>query len=95
MEKKIREIHETFMTILKKPEMEILPGQIAFYFLMSIVPIIVISAIAASFITKSFDFAKKPKSPPANSPSKTAMQMQAGKTIKGAIPKKSKSPGVV
>lgn len=54
MEKKIKEIHETFITILRKPEMQILPGQIAFYFLMSIVPIAAITAIVASYITKNF-----------------------------------------
>lgn len=58
MEKKIRKFQETFITILKKPEMKILPGQIAFYFLMSIVPIAAISAIAASYITKSFTMAE-------------------------------------
>jgi len=56
MEKRIREVRETFTTILKKPEMQILPGQIAFYFLMSIIPIAAISAIVASYITKSFNF---------------------------------------
>lgn len=56
MEKKIRKVKKTFMTILKMPEMQILPGQIAFYFLMSIVPIAAITAIVASYITKSFDF---------------------------------------
>ena len=49
----IKEIKETFITILKKPEMQILPGQIAFYFLMSIIPIAAIGTIAASYITKS------------------------------------------
>lgn len=52
----IKEIKETFITILKKPEMQILPGQIAFYFLMSIIPIAAISTIAASYITKSLNF---------------------------------------
>lgn len=56
MEKKIRKVRKTFMTILKMPEMQILPGQIAFYFLMSIIPIAAITAIVASYITKSFDF---------------------------------------
>ena len=46
----------SFKDILKKPEMQILPGQIAFYFIMSIVPIIAISAVVASYITKNFDF---------------------------------------
>lgn len=54
---KLKEVHSTFVSILKKPEMQILPGQIAFYFLMSIIPIAAISAIVASYITKSFDFA--------------------------------------
>lgn len=53
---KVKKAFKTFFKILKKPEMQILPGQIAFYFLMSIIPIAAISAIAASYITKSFDF---------------------------------------
>ena len=56
MIKKIKLALKTFLVILKKPEMQILPGQIAFYFLMSIIPIAAISAILASYITSSFDF---------------------------------------
>ena len=52
----IKEIKETFITILKKPEMQILPGQIAFYFMMSIIPIAAIGTIAASYVTKSLSF---------------------------------------
>lgn len=52
----IKEIKETFITILKRPEMQILPGQIAFYFMMSIIPIAAIGTIAASYITKSLSF---------------------------------------
>lgn len=52
----IKEIKETFITILKKPEMQILPGQIAFYFLMSIIPIAAISTIAASYVANSLSF---------------------------------------
>lgn len=52
----IKEIKETFMTILKKPEMQILPGQIAFYFMMSIIPIAAIGTIVASYITKNLSF---------------------------------------
>lgn len=52
----IKEIKETFVTILKKPEMQILPGQIAFYFMMSIIPIAAIGTIAASYITKNLSF---------------------------------------
>ena len=58
MEKKIKEFHATFLTILRLPEMQILPGQIAFYFLMSIVPIAAITAIVASYITQNFSIAE-------------------------------------
>lgn len=54
--KQIKEIKETFVTILEKPEMRILPGQIAFYFLMSIIPIAIVCTIVASYVTKSFNF---------------------------------------
>ena len=50
------EIKTTFLSILKKPEMQILPGQIAFYFLMSIIPIAAITTAVASYITKDFNF---------------------------------------
>lgn len=53
---KAKKILTGFTDILNKPEMQILPGQIAFCFLMSIVPIATISAIVASYITHSFDF---------------------------------------
>jgi len=53
---KVKRILTGFTEILQKPEMQILPGQIAFYFIMSIIPIAAISAIIASYITKSFDF---------------------------------------
>lgn len=44
-----------FIQIIKKPELRILPGQIAFYFLMSLIPIIAIIALIASFINKNFN----------------------------------------
>lgn len=56
MKKRAKKIITGFRKILQKPEMQILPGQIAFYFIMSIIPIAAISAIVASYITKSFDF---------------------------------------
>ncbi len=45
-----------FVEILKSPEMQLLPGQLAFYFIMSVIPIAAISAMIASYITKSFNF---------------------------------------
>lgn len=53
---KIKRILMGFTEILQRPEMQILPGQIAFYFLMSIIPIAAIAAGIATYITKSFDF---------------------------------------
>ncbi len=53
---KAKKILTGFTEILKRPEMQILPGQIAFYLLMSIVPIAAIIAIVASYITSSFNF---------------------------------------
>ncbi|MGN0993084.1 MAG: YihY/virulence factor BrkB family protein [Bacilli bacterium] len=53
---KAKKILTGFTEILKSPEMQILPGQIAFYLLMSIVPIAAIIAIVASYITSSFNF---------------------------------------
>lgn len=55
IKKKFKTAFKGFLEILNKPEMSILPGQIAFYFLMSIVPIIAICAFVASYITKNFD----------------------------------------
>lgn len=52
---KFKEIKETFITILCKPEMQILPGQVAFYLLMSIIPIVAITALVASYITANFN----------------------------------------
>lgn len=53
---KVKKILTGFTEILKRPEMQILPGQMAFYLLMSIVPIAAIIAIVASYITNSFNF---------------------------------------
>ena len=42
-----KKIIYNFIDILKRPEMKILPGQLAFYFIMSIVPIATIAATIA------------------------------------------------
>lgn len=54
--KQAQRIAQNFVDILKSPEMQLLPGQLAFYFIMSIIPIAAISAIIASYITTSFNF---------------------------------------
>ena len=53
---KAKKIINNFTDILKSPEMQILPGQIAFYFVMSIIPIATISGVIASFIIENFNF---------------------------------------
>ena len=53
---KAKKIINSFTDILKSPEMQILPGQIAFYLVMAIIPIATITAAFASYITHSFNF---------------------------------------
>lgn len=50
MKKKIKEIFKIIYTIFSTPELNILPGQLAFYLLMSIVPILVIVSVIASYL---------------------------------------------
>lgn len=54
--KRFKEIKRTFLSILKRAEMQILPGQIAFYFLMSIIPIAAITTVIASYISRDYNF---------------------------------------
>ena len=58
MKKKLREVINDFMKIIRKPEMQILPGQIAFYFLMSFIPILALVALVTSHLINSFDLIK-------------------------------------
>ena len=53
MKKTVKKIYEDFIGILRKPEMQILPGQIAFYFLMSFIPIIILASLIASLINNN------------------------------------------
>lgn len=56
VQEKAKKIINNFTDILKSPEMQILPGQIAFYFVMAIIPIATISAAFASIVTNNFSF---------------------------------------
>ncbi len=47
--KKVRGFWNNFITILKRPEMAILPGQLAFFFVLSVVPIITLIGYGATF----------------------------------------------
>ena len=62
MKKRIRKVYHNFLGIIRRPEMSILPGQIAFYFLMSLIPILALVALIASKITNSFDLINAIKS---------------------------------
>lgn len=53
--KKFKEFLRNLVEILKKPEMEVLPGQLAYFFIMSLVPAITIVSYAASFLSLNLD----------------------------------------
>ena len=55
MKKKLKKVVKNFLKVLKRPEMSILPGHLAFYFLMSLVPIIALAALFASKLTINLD----------------------------------------
>lgn len=50
MKKKTKRMLKSIYSIIKRPEMRVLPGQLSFFFLMSLIPLIaLIGAIASSF----------------------------------------------
>ena len=53
MKIRIKKFFKDFWRILKKPEMGILPGQLAFYFVLSIVPAISLISYLSSFLNIS------------------------------------------
>ena len=55
MKTKIKKIWNNFLKIVKLPEMKVLPGQIAFYILMSLIPILAICTAIASSLVNNFD----------------------------------------
>lgn len=50
MKTRIKEFWQNFISVLKRPEMAILPGQLAFFFVLSIVPTLTIISYGASFL---------------------------------------------
>jgi len=50
MKVRLKEFWQNFWSVLKRPEMAILPGQLAFFFVLSIVPTITIISYGASFL---------------------------------------------
>ncbi len=55
MKKGSKKFVKNFKEVIKRPEMSILPGQLAFYFLMSLIPIIALATLIVSKITTSFN----------------------------------------
>ena len=56
MKARLKEFWQNFRSVLKRPEMAILPGQLAFFFVLSIVPTITIISYGASFLNLPIDF---------------------------------------
>ncbi len=56
LKKKVQNIIKRLWRIISKPEMLVLPGQLAFFFLLAIVPTITLIAYGASLFHVSFDF---------------------------------------
>lgn len=48
--KSVKKFYKHFIEVVKRPEISILPGQLSFYFLMSLIPIIALTALIASKI---------------------------------------------
>lgn len=48
MKRRVKSVVKKFFDILKKPEMSILPGQLAFYLLLSLIPIMILCLLIAS-----------------------------------------------
>lgn len=55
MEKRYKRIQSSVLEILKRPDMNILPGQLAFFFILSLVPTITIMMYFAQFLSISID----------------------------------------
>lgn len=55
LKRKVNNFFDNFLNVLKRPEMLILPGQLAFFFILSVVPILTILSYAASSLKISTD----------------------------------------
>jgi len=55
MKKKVVQFFKNFFEVIQRPDMAILPGQLAFFFVLSVVPIVTLIAYSASFFHLSFE----------------------------------------
>lgn len=56
MIKRFKEFLANVYSVIRKPEMRVLPGQLAFFFVLSVVPIVTLITYGASFLHLSADF---------------------------------------
>ncbi|MBO5095901.1 MAG: YihY/virulence factor BrkB family protein [Bacilli bacterium] len=56
LKKKLKHFWKNFKTVLKRPEMNVLPGSFAYYLVLSIVPTITLITYAASFFNVPSNF---------------------------------------
>lgn len=56
MKRRFKSFYKKFLKTLKRPEMSILPGQLAFFFVLSVVPIATLISYGASFFNVSINF---------------------------------------
>ena len=53
MKRRVRKFFDNFFNVLKRPEMLVLPGQLAFFFILSVVPILTLLSYVASSLKLS------------------------------------------
>lgn len=56
MRTRLKDFWQNFISVLKRPEMAILPGQLAFFFVLSIVPTITLISYGASYLNLPMEF---------------------------------------
>lgn len=56
LKKRFKKYLKTFYKTLKRPEMSVLPGHLAFFFVLSVVPIVTLISYGASYLHVSIDF---------------------------------------
>lgn len=56
MIKRFKDFMTNVLSVIRRPEMRVLPGQLAFFFVLSVVPIVTLITYGASFFHLSADF---------------------------------------
>ncbi len=59
MKRKLKKFLNNFFTVLKRPEMLVLPGQLAFFFILSVVPMLTIISYGVASFNLSLDVVEK------------------------------------